>query len=557
MDTREQRFSQNLPPRGFASYDRYLREGGPNVSLGPVELKLSAYTSLNWSDNFLHTQHSRLESLSLTAGIIADGQWQLTSDQVLGLNLGIGLDYWLDGPGNGSAETGDVDFSIIPESELHYTIFVGRHISIELYDQFQILRNRDRNEYSLDTEAIADLWMNAAGVRLTWEMNDRTTVETDYEIGRRQSLDDANSRIDYDWQSASLRLARNDGEAKQIGIEAAASWADYIDSRRNDSNSISLGLFGQWLLSDYTSVYATAGIKEWDSSGSDILYKKWDHGIPKSILVTSAIPFDGKSTVASNLAAALSMSGATVLLVDADLQRGALHQRFQTDEAPGLGNVLTGTCPVSEAIVESDHANLDLLPRGNATTATIEFIAKQSTQQLFLELEAVYDYIVVDSAPVLVADDTLSLVPLVDTTLFVIRLNRTPGRLAERGLAYLEQRQVALGGVILNSDDTYAEEYYAYNYAYNYTKCYSKVANHYETASSVDQDGVLRSPARLYCLAMRATVPHQRGADRETGRAMGPLYPLGKFPIPNSDANPEPIPKAASQTDSNGITPHT
>lgn len=205
---------------------------------------------------------------------------------------------------------------------------------------------------------------------------------------------------------------------------------------------------------------------------SSILYKRWPNGAPKTMLITSAIPFDGKSTVASNLAAVLAMSGSEVLLVDADLRRGALHKRLGKDIAPGLSDVLLGSCPLFEAIAETDHANLDLLPRGKVTNETIETLLKARTREIFTQLERVYDYIVVDSAPVLVADDTLSLAPVVDTTLFVIRLNRTPGRLAERALANLEQRQVSIGGVILNFDHAFVGEYYTYDYS----KYYASIA---------------------------------------------------------------------------------
>lgn len=203
---------------------------------------------------------------------------------------------------------------------------------------------------------------------------------------------------------------------------------------------------------------------------SSILFKKWEAGIPKTVLVTSAIPFDGKSTVASNLAAVLAMSGAEVLLIDADLRRGALHDRFGTEDSPGLADVITGHCPLWEAIVETDYPNLDLLPRGKGSKDSVESLVKEKTKKLFNKLESVYDFVIVDSAPVLVADDTLSLAPIADTTLFVLRLHRTPARLAERALASLEQRQVDIGGVILNFDEAFVGDYYAYDYSKYYAE---------------------------------------------------------------------------------------
>ncbi len=203
---------------------------------------------------------------------------------------------------------------------------------------------------------------------------------------------------------------------------------------------------------------------------SSILYKKWDGTRPSTILVTSAIPFDGKSTVASNLATVFAMSGSKVLLIDGDLRRGALHDRFGQRNDKGLSEVLTGHCELADVIVPTGHGLLDLLPRGQASIDTVEAFLRHSTREMFQRLDAVYDYVVIDSAPVLVADDTLSLAPLADTTLFVIRLDRTPARLAEKALTNLEQRQVTVGGVILNFDHAYIGEYYAYDYSKYYAK---------------------------------------------------------------------------------------
>lgn len=253
----------------FSDYGRFWGQGEPNMVFGPLELDFSGFLSLNGSDNHYHSEQDRQKSLMVSGGILTEGSWQLTSDQALEFSLGLGLDYWIDGPGDGNAETGETDFSIIPGSELSYTIYVGEHISLELYDQFQIRRNRDRNEYSLDAESVSDFWMNAAGARLSWFINDETTLAAGYEIGRRESLEDEFSGIDYDWQSASLRLAQGDGAGIVYGIEGAASWADYADSSRNDLDSYSIGLFADWLLTDYTSIYGSVGYEEWQSSGID------------------------------------------------------------------------------------------------------------------------------------------------------------------------------------------------------------------------------------------------------------------------------------------------
>ena len=85
---------------------------------------------------------------------------------------------------------------------------------------------------------------------------------------------------------------------------------------------------------------------------------------PKNIVITSAIPSDGKSTTAANLAIALARAGSRVLLVDADLRRGVLHKQFSAALQPGFADVLTGQCAWAGAVVPTAVPHLHLLPSG-------------------------------------------------------------------------------------------------------------------------------------------------------------------------------------------------
>lgn len=262
----------NAPIHGaFASHTHASRvSDGPNFSVGSLELTLTYNTSLDYSDNFFHSSFDKLEALSFTAGTVLTGQWHLTDSQSLDFQVGAGWDYWIDGPG-GDIETGHSDFTIAPGSSIDYVFHIGRAISLRVYDQFEIRRNQSRNQFSLDAVTISDQWMNTAGASLHWDINDRTNAEIGYQNGRRRAFDDRFSSIDYKWHSASARLALTDAGSYEMGVDASASWADYEDPSRNDSDSYSVGIFARLPLTDYTEIHWLAGIEDWNFQGSDRL----------------------------------------------------------------------------------------------------------------------------------------------------------------------------------------------------------------------------------------------------------------------------------------------
>ena len=196
---------------------------------------------------------------------------------------------------------------------------------------------------------------------------------------------------------------------------------------------------------------------------SSILFKEWQTGEPpKVILITSGIPFEGKSTTASNLAISLALGRAKTLIIDADMRRGALDEWFGVGGNPsGFSDAVAGEATVDEVIVETSYPNLSLIPRGEAD---IKDFDTTSTRAIFDVLREQFDFVIVDSAPLLVVDDTASLAPIVDTTLTVMRLNKTPARVGQQTLERLTDRQAEVGGVILNCDEPRFSSYKSYGY---------------------------------------------------------------------------------------------
>jgi len=201
---------------------------------------------------------------------------------------------------------------------------------------------------------------------------------------------------------------------------------------------------------------------------SSIFFMPYEGPRPKTFLVTSSVPNEGKSTISSNLAITLALSGARTLLVDGDLRRGALREAFGISAKAGFSEVLKQEVHWGDVVVPTSQPNLFLLPRGKTLGQPSEHLLRESTDQLLREIYHHFDYIIIDSSPVLAADDSTSLAPKIDATLFVVRLSYTSARLARKSLELLYHRQVNVPGVILNYVDTSLPEYYYYQYSEYY-----------------------------------------------------------------------------------------
>ena len=213
---------------------------------------------------------------------------------------------------------------------------------------------------------------------------------------------------------------------------------------------------------------------------SSIFFMPYEGPRPKTLLITSSVPNEGKSTISSNLAITLALSGARTLLIDGDLRRGALREAFGISSRIGFSEVLKQEINWQEAIVPTSHPSLFLLPRGKTLAQPSEHLLRDSTDQLLKELYNHYDYIIIDSSPVLAADDSTSLAPKIDATLFVVRLSYTSARLTRKSLELLYNRQVNVPGVILNFVDTSLPEYYYYQYS-----------EYYNTPTTIDEQEAL------------------------------------------------------------------
>ena len=189
---------------------------------------------------------------------------------------------------------------------------------------------------------------------------------------------------------------------------------------------------------------------------------------PKVFLITSAVPNEGKSTVALNFAITMAMFDVRVLLVDGDLRRGELHQAFDLPNGPGFGDVLNGDCALQKAAQPTRVPGLSLLSRGTTVMNPGELFLSTDANRFLKVAAAQYDYVIIDSAPVTAADDTSCLAPKVDATLFVFRFAASSIRVSNKALDTLRERQVNLLGIICNAVDESLQDYYYYRYSEYY-----------------------------------------------------------------------------------------
>lgn len=197
---------------------------------------------------------------------------------------------------------------------------------------------------------------------------------------------------------------------------------------------------------------------------SSILYMGEDGKKPKTIVVTSSNPGEGKSVTASNLALTLAGAGSRVLLVDADVRKGGLHRLFGTEERPGVHEALAGAVPWSETVRNTHVATLSFIPRGRASGNAGELFVSKNTDAFLRGAAEGYDYVILDTAPVMAADDVTSLAPRVDGVIFIIRAEETSARVAQAALDQLYQRQASVLGIVFNAVRPNNVDYQHYQY---------------------------------------------------------------------------------------------
>jgi capsular exopolysaccharide synthesis family protein len=197
---------------------------------------------------------------------------------------------------------------------------------------------------------------------------------------------------------------------------------------------------------------------------------------PKTILIGSSVPQEGKSTVALYLAATMAIGGSKVLLVDGDMRKAKLHRHFGVGSSPGLAEILNQQIPAEQPIVSTALENLAFLPAGAASMEPGELVLSSQWSVFLSQVYSHFDYVIVDSPPVLAADDAAALAPSLDGVLFVVRGSYTSARMVRDALDALRQRRARVLGLVFNRAISSRFEYHPYQRYQKEYRWHSNVA---------------------------------------------------------------------------------
>jgi polysaccharide biosynthesis transport protein len=192
------------------------------------------------------------------------------------------------------------------------------------------------------------------------------------------------------------------------------------------------------------------------------------NAVPKVILLTSAIPGEGKSAVARLVASSSALSGHRTVLVDCDLHHGSLSKQFERKHS-GLAEVLTGATDVATVTIQDPATGLFVIPAGSAAKGSADLLGSELMRDLVAQLREQYDYVVIDTSPLLPVVDTLVLAAVADNIVMIIEWGRTSRTSASEALKTLRFAGYSIGGIVLNKVDYKRLASYGYGFGRDYS----------------------------------------------------------------------------------------
>ena len=205
----------------------------------------------------------------------------------------------------------------------------------------------------------------------------------------------------------------------------------------------------------------------------------------KKLQVTSTVPNEGKSYIASNLAITMALDGRRVILVDTDLHRPTLHERFGGKRQPGLTNVLVGESSVQNALQDVGVENLRLMSAGALPPNPAELLNSPAMVEVMKELEALADLVIFDTPPLLATSDSQLMSAKMDGVIFVMQMGSVARSGTVRAFELLKQANANLIGVVFNKVDKSSN-----------AVSYEGYSGHYALESQVAPDEVLKIPGK-------------------------------------------------------------
>lgn len=183
----------------------------------------------------------------------------------------------------------------------------------------------------------------------------------------------------------------------------------------------------------------------------------------KTIVITSSLIGEGKSTVVGNLAYSLNQDGSRVLVIDCDLRKPSIHENFLLSNEKGLVDVLVGKSDL-KSVTKKIEDSLFLITAGTVPPNPAEILGSKEMEDLIKELSINFDYIILDTTPILPVSDTLLLASKADATLIVVKARKTKEKVVKESYDQLVEAKANVIGTILNESDKSLDNKYYGNY---------------------------------------------------------------------------------------------
>jgi capsular exopolysaccharide synthesis family protein len=209
---------------------------------------------------------------------------------------------------------------------------------------------------------------------------------------------------------------------------------------------------------------------------TNVLFSSAQEG-SRSLVVTSTGPGEGKTLVASNLAIGFAQAGQRVLLIDADMRRPRVHECFKAQQEPGLSNLLVGTAKASETVRKTEVPGLWMMPSGHIPPNPAELLGSQRFKDFLHSLGAHFDWVIVDTPPVMAVTDATIVAHQATGVVFVVGAEMTSRHNARHAVEQLHKGHARFVGAVLNRVEVERNAYY---YSQYYRREY---AAYYQAAS--------------------------------------------------------------------------
>ncbi len=196
---------------------------------------------------------------------------------------------------------------------------------------------------------------------------------------------------------------------------------------------------------------------------------------PKSLLITSSLPAEGKTTTAINTAISLAQTGAKVLIIDSDMRRPRLHSVFNISNAEGLSTLLSAELSekeIFETIQYDEASKLNLLPSGPVPPNPAELIGSEQMSNLLKSLQNKFTHVVVDSPPIASFTDGVLIASMVDGVILVVHAGKSSRQVVKRSKQLLNDVGAKIFGVVLNNANLRSQDNYYYYQSYYHRSSY-------------------------------------------------------------------------------------